>query len=270
MYNGFKGGLGMLKDLNNMQIAKETKYEKMKLHIKYMLGISMGLIGIVIVTNGYANNEFISQISFASTITSIILSVIAIIMTIVSETKSENTKDKLLNVSDNLEGIVAKIEYTTSNLKDITTSNAEVKTQLSSINNTIENKFNIQSKEVAVEINNENNHSCFVEIYGEIEQNLQHDLFKDFTITILYISARKKIGATNISYQEYEEAIDDLDLNIQPDNKLFAWNLALIYSKAIWEDENFSNYVYGKCSSRYFYEVNRIMGYMEEKMKENI
>lgn len=78
------------------------KHEKLKLHIKYILGISISIIAIVIIASCYWNSKFVDEVSFAGTISSIILSVIAIIMTIVGEQKSDNTKNKLENVSDNL------------------------------------------------------------------------------------------------------------------------------------------------------------------------
>lgn len=95
------------------------KYEKLKIHMGYwifMLSVlSIGLFALR--ANG--NENLSSEIAFGATLSGIILSVIAIIMTIVGETKSENTKDTLMNLSTDLEGLVEDIKDATKNLENV-------------------------------------------------------------------------------------------------------------------------------------------------------
>lgn len=63
---------------NQNDFEKDLKHEKLKLHYKYLIVIAIIILfaGIVLATSN--QNEFVSQVSFGSTISSIILSVIAI------------------------------------------------------------------------------------------------------------------------------------------------------------------------------------------------
>ena len=73
----------------------KLKCMRTKLHSKYIAFISIAIV-IWIVATGEANTEQFSEwISFASTITSIILSVIAIILSITGEGKTDVVRDKI-------------------------------------------------------------------------------------------------------------------------------------------------------------------------------
>ena len=83
---------------------------KTKLHSRYIGAIAFGIV-IWSLATGEANNaEFASWISFASTITSIILSVIAIFMSISGENKTDAMRDKMEDASKKLEGTAKEIE----------------------------------------------------------------------------------------------------------------------------------------------------------------
>ena len=67
---------------------------KTKLHSRYIAVIAIGIC--IWQFSGISNGEeFVAQFSFASTITSIVLSVLAIIMSISGEGKTEHIKDQL-------------------------------------------------------------------------------------------------------------------------------------------------------------------------------
>lgn len=72
----------------------KIKIMKTKLHCTYLLIIAT-LICVWVFASTHVNAEFVNQVSFASTITSIILSVLAIIMSITGEGKTEHLKDQL-------------------------------------------------------------------------------------------------------------------------------------------------------------------------------
>ncbi|SHH56813.1 hypothetical protein [Clostridium intestinale] len=102
------------------------KYEKLKIHFNYLLAISLILIALIIIASSYWNEAFVGQVSFAGTISSIILSVIAIIITLIGESKSDNTKDKLLNVSDSLVKTAEIISNSSNELKEISSITSKI------------------------------------------------------------------------------------------------------------------------------------------------
>lgn len=222
----------------------------------------------------YSNEALASLISFGGTLSGIILSVLAIIMTIVGETKSENTKDKLIGLSENLEKIVSRVENATNGIEKIVTDNMKVTDQLSNINNTIQNSFKYTNKEVAIgrtdtKSDLEVNLDSFKEVFIQAEKSVNYILFKDMCIAILFVITKKGLGSNNIPYNEYIDAIIQLKLNISLNNQLSAWNMALIFNKAIWDsNEEFNTFVYQHCFRKYNYEVNALTEYANS-MKEN-
>lgn len=103
--------------MDNNQNAKIVQYEKLKLHIKYIIAISLILFfgSIVLATSN--QNEFVSQVSFAGTITSIILSVIAIWMSISGERTTNDIRMKIAESTERLSGTTKEIEILNNNHK---------------------------------------------------------------------------------------------------------------------------------------------------------
>lgn len=73
----------------------KIKCVKTKLHSTYLLIIAVMVCIWLFSVLAHGDTDFVDQISFASTITSIILSVLAIIMSITGEEKTEHIKDQL-------------------------------------------------------------------------------------------------------------------------------------------------------------------------------
>lgn len=71
-----------MKDTDFDKYELKLKYAKLKLHCVYFIAIAIGIIVWMLATGKANTEEFSSWISFASTIASIILSVIAIILSI--------------------------------------------------------------------------------------------------------------------------------------------------------------------------------------------
>lgn len=92
------------------------KYEKGKLHTRYLFIIAgiLAVIGISIALGG--DSEALGQISMASTVSSIILSSIAIFMSISGENKLNYTQSTLLETSERLSNISVDIEKANSKL----------------------------------------------------------------------------------------------------------------------------------------------------------
>ena len=68
------------------------------------------VVPITIVLGDTDNTAFISQLSFAGMISSIILSVLAIIVTLIGESKADIAKDNLVNASEKVNNATAGIE----------------------------------------------------------------------------------------------------------------------------------------------------------------
>lgn len=99
----------------------KLKCAKTKIHSRYITCIAAGIV-IWLLASGQANtNQFSEWISFASTVTSIILSVIAIILSITGENKSDSIKNQLEENVKQL-NIIAKEMKT---INDINKENSE-------------------------------------------------------------------------------------------------------------------------------------------------
>lgn len=77
------------------EFALKRENDRIKLHIRYICFIAIGIVVWLIATGTANNRQFSSWVSFAGTITSIILSVLAIIMSITGEGKTEHIKEQL-------------------------------------------------------------------------------------------------------------------------------------------------------------------------------
>lgn len=102
-YVGISKGISKIGSFCIFKNKKECTYNKqgekceklMQKDHTYLLVIVTIIIVILISLSLYTDQQAMNLFSFAGTITSIILSVIAIIMTITSETKHASTKEKL-------------------------------------------------------------------------------------------------------------------------------------------------------------------------------
>lgn len=92
----------------NVYKAKR-EIDRVKLHAKYISCISVGIVIWLIATGNAENPEFSGWISFASTVTSIILSVIAIILSITGESKTEAIKNDLSETARKIDEVADKM-----------------------------------------------------------------------------------------------------------------------------------------------------------------
>lgn len=88
----------------------KVKCMKTKLHSRYIACISAGIVIWVLATGKANSPDFANWISFASTITSIILSVIAIIMSITGESKTDAMREQMEETTKKLEATANAIE----------------------------------------------------------------------------------------------------------------------------------------------------------------
>lgn len=80
--------------------------------INVIVVLTCAIIAMITIL-GYNKEDFTEQISFASTITSIVLSVIAIIMTVVSGETLNNLLHKFRDLHDDIKDVPSKFEQTT-------------------------------------------------------------------------------------------------------------------------------------------------------------
>lgn len=102
--------------------------EKNKLHIKYLIAIA-SIISLGSIVLSLCNKDtFVAQVSFASTITSIVLSVIAIWMSISGERSTNDIKNKILESAE-------RLAKTTGNIEILNNKNESImNTQLDELN----------------------------------------------------------------------------------------------------------------------------------------
>lgn len=89
--------------------------DRIRLHIKYICFIATTVLVWLIATGSAKDEEFPNWVSFASTIASIILSVLAIIMSITGENKSEVARNQLEETSKKIDSAVESMKKINDN-----------------------------------------------------------------------------------------------------------------------------------------------------------
>lgn len=96
----------------------KIKCIKAKLHCKYLIVIAAMVCIWLFSVKTYGDSAFVSQMSFASTITSIILSVLAIIMSITGEGKTEHIKEQLETTAKEIQESQQKVNEINKSVED--------------------------------------------------------------------------------------------------------------------------------------------------------
>ena len=128
--------------MENNENVEIIKHEKRKLHMNYIIAISAIISLGSVVLALYNQDAFVAQVSFAATITSIVLSVIAIWMSISGERSTDDIKVKIAESTERLSGTTKEIETFNNNYKEtMGTQLAELKNlqeQLTEIFNSVD------------------------------------------------------------------------------------------------------------------------------------
>ena len=123
-----------------------------KIHRNYIAGF-LGFAIIMLLTARYGgpNNAIFEYLSFGSTITSLVLSILAIFVTVQSSsdlykqfTRIDNATDTIKNVSTQIDGTLVALKTTESNLQETAKT---ISSQLDNIVEQIDDRFRTHMKE---------------------------------------------------------------------------------------------------------------------------
>lgn len=123
-----------------------------KIHRNYIAGF-LGFAVIMLITSKYGgpNNAIFTYLSFGSTITSLVLSVLAIFVTVQSSTdmykqftRIDNATDTIKNISNQIEGTLKGMSESEKNLKD---TSKVISSQMDEIVNRIDERFRVRMQE---------------------------------------------------------------------------------------------------------------------------
>ena len=123
-----------------------------KIHRNYIAGF-LGFAIIMLLTAQYGgpNNAIFEYLSFGSTITSLVLSILAIFVTVQSSsdlykqfTRIDNATDTIKNVSTQIDGTLVALKTTESNLQETAKT---ISSQLDNIVEQIDDRFRTHMKE---------------------------------------------------------------------------------------------------------------------------
>lgn len=235
--------------------ANEVQCEKFGLHIKYIAGIATAISLGSIVLAGHSNAAFVSQFSFASTVTSIILSVVAIWMSISGERTTNEIKNKILDASERLEKTTSNVENINSNyheeitnritsleyiqnkLDEIVLSFTDVKDEMSAtkeqvvhIANKINNLGEIDIKNgnlVDADIKDDISSKSVIAIYKKSLKYWGKEELKEFEIDLFMLTLEKlKDPPNKLGFSQFKE----LAFSIHGENDLDEF-IESIYSR---------------------------------------
>ncbi len=247
--------------MDEKEINYRIIHEKLKLHVNYIIGISIAITALVIIASSYGNVAFVGQVSFAGTVSSIILSVIAIIITIIGETKSDNTKDKLVNVSSELENIANNIIGATSKLEASVNSNQELSNGIYTMQNKLEdigqkiNAKDIQTNDEMVVDEESDMFNCYIKVFRNASVYLREELYKELSLTLFYSAKKIENGSLEIRYDEFLGDMQKLQINFN--NSSDGWIQAFIFARGLWGSGKFRNCVKELTIVRYADEIQK-------------
>lgn len=217
-------------DDKDREIQKTREYN-------YVLWAIIVVLGLMVV-NLFAqqtctNDEFVKEVSFASTISSIILSVIAIIMTVVSNDsiglllhRFRDLHDDIKEVPTNLKKSLDSIENSVSQLNKVETELSELPTLLQSLINTTNNNIvNLSSMISDISYKTNMVHQTLKNgLYGS---KIENNPSKEFTLKELYETLIRKSsywGNCLIYAIFYANELSVTSLSLSEFSTQIAWN----------------------------------------------
>lgn len=170
--------------LSNKKIQTSTEnlltQKIIKLHRNYIVGfLSFAVITIISAKYGGPNNNIFDYLSFGSTITSLVLSVLAIFVTVQSSsdlykqfTRIDNATETITTISKQLDGTLDKI---TDVEKKLTLTSNTITNQIDSIISRVDEKLKERMQETEHKLSEQIN-SLNISTVSEKEQNSEEAL----------------------------------------------------------------------------------------------
>lgn len=207
---------------------KDREIQKIKEH-NYVLWAVIALLSVTLV-NIFAqktcwNQAFVDQVSFASTISSIILSVIAIIMTVVSSDSMNNLLHKFRDLCDALQDSPKKIEHSTNSIVESSRKLEEVKTDIQKLPEIFQQ--NQESLNAIL--------SSIKETISQLDGKILEIKSNTDNMTQQLSSVNDKMQSLNITGTKPNDykLLNDVELRTILFHEFSYWNLCLLYALKI-------------------------------------
>lgn len=282
-------------NMKQEDISCIVDHEKLKLHIIYIIIISIAVIAIFITTSCYWNIKFVDEVSFAVAISSIILSIIAIIVTINGEQKSNNTKNKLENISDNLVDVSRetknKFEDAFDNLADVSQEINVAANRLNQINDMkfkieelnknldgMDSKINHKLRDLestmtslidneANSLDSEDNDSYIKTLKSFLKYSKNNTDRKIIICTIYWINSISEIIKTNkdknlkfkYCFEQYNQYLNDIGGN--KGLQYYYLGVATVFANNVWVKKHILN----EMEEKYYNEKSMLQNQVEKR-----
>jgi len=255
-----------------MNIKKWFEDDKIILHMFYFIVILIIFCIELFTVRGYSNEGLDAQLSFAGTLSGIILSVLAIMLTLFSEFKSDNTKDTLervsrqiqkvtedtlINVTEQLKQATRRIDESTEKLEDASALKEEVKNignimkQFSSTNKSA----NGQEGDLM---------SSYSSVFKDYVDARPEELRKEIYILVYsFISDPKSKYNTN-----YYKDILNFVLGKISQSIFVSIGIIMVFSQYIESNNDFLEYIKDRSENEYPEETNKVKRFLETKLEK--
>ena len=192
--------------LSNKKIQTSTEnlltQKIIKLHRNYIVGfLSFAVITIISAKYGGPNNNIFYYLSFGSTITSLVLSVLAIFVTVQSSsdlykqfTRIDNATETITTISKQLDGTLGKI---TDVEKKLTLTSNTITNQIDSIISRVDEKLKERMQETEHKLSEQINSLNISTVSGK-EQNSEEALDFVSKLKTYYLNSISATGALAI------------------------------------------------------------------------
>ncbi|MBR6591766.1 MAG: hypothetical protein IKK81_03970 [Prevotella sp.] len=182
-----------------------------KIHRNYIAGF-LGFAVIMLLTAQYGgpNNAIFEYLSFGSTITSLVLSILAIFVTVQSSSDLYKQFTRIDNATDTIKNVSSQIDDTLENLKDaersLQNTSQNISQQLNNIVDQIDERLKTRMKETEGNISRQFAESMNVNANDQ-EQKIQQDLkniekVKDFFFSMTSANGLLAIYACTLSKEK--------------------------------------------------------------------
>lgn len=254
--------------MENYQNEKNVKNDNLKLHFIYVVVICFIIcIGTIIIA-AHNQESFVSQVSFAGTITSIVLSVIAIWMSISGERSTNDIRIKIAESTERLSDTTKNVEILNKNYENTMDTQLnelkKVQEQLTkvifSINSVGEQVSHLQEKSSIISttidkqiLNTTQRITIFNTIYTTWFINKEPYLEWLFCMIIYIFITRynKNRGACNLNNILYDLSQFNVDINLWMKSIDIYWGIFnTLLAASVFDDETAVNQIFNQVNSK--------------------